>query len=118
MPRKAKAKARKAKRSPVGKRQAKRSGRRALRKPAARRSAISQPFSPPGLSREVVEEILLLSAKSSEGEQLSDRAVLEIATSASLDPESVLDAHRRLCEANDEPDIAILRVIEISDAEE
>ena len=118
MARKTKTKTRKAQRPGAAKRQAKRSGRTALRKSGARSAAPSRSAPPPSLSRQVVEEVLVLSAKSSESEQLSDKAVAEIATCAHLDPEAVLDAHRRLCETADEPEIGFLRVIEISDPQE
>jgi hypothetical protein len=102
MARKTKPKARKTKKA---KRSVKRSAKRGSRRAAAR--------VPPRLSREVVEEVLIQSAKSSEGEELSDKALTEIARSAGLDPARLLDAHRRLREAADQGDVTVLRVVEI-----
>jgi len=107
---------------------AKKNGRKTSRKPASNRRPVKQKTKPaarraaapaqpviPMLSREVVEELLVHSARSGDGETLSDKALVEIALSAGLDPEKLLDAHRQLCEAADEPDITVLRVVELWD---
>jgi hypothetical protein len=61
-----------------------------------------------------MEEILVHSAKATEGEQLSDKALTQIAVAAQLDPARVLEAHRRLCEAVDEAEHAtVLSVVEL-----
>ncbi len=78
----------------------------------------SRPSAQASLSREVVEEILLHSSRSEEGEQLSDRALAEIALCANLDPARVLDMHRRLCDAAEQNDVTVLRVVEIWEPEE
>jgi len=112
MPRKSTAKARKPKtsRKPASSRRpAKRKA-----KPAATPRARAEPVVPM-LSRDVVEELLVHSARASEDDTLSDKALVEIALSAGLDPEKLLDAHRQLCEAADEPDITVLRVVELWD---
>jgi len=116
MPRKTKPSATKAKRkATAAKRPAKPSSRRASRKPPAPRAARAQPPAPPRLSRDAVEEVLVLSAKSSEDERLSDKTLADIAVCADLEPARVLDAHRRLCEAAEESDVTILRVVELWD---
>jgi hypothetical protein len=51
----------------------------------------------PSISRAVIEEILIYSAKSPE--PLSDTALAEIAIAADLEPERVLEVHQRLAEA-------------------
>lgn len=110
MARKTKGKARKIRKSSrSAKRSTRRSGRRAS--PAAARA---------GLSRDVVEELLFHSARSGEGEELSDKALTEIARAAGLDPARVLDAHRRLRETADQDGVTVLRVVEIwgSDGED
>ncbi len=114
MPRKTNTKARKAKRkTTAAKRPAKRSSRGTSGKAPVKKAARPQSSLPPRLSREVVEEVLVHSARSSEDERLSDAALSEIAVCANLEPSRVLDAHRQLCEAADESDVTVLRVVEL-----
>ncbi len=114
MPRKTKGRARKAKRKAMpAKRPAKLPIRRASRKAAVKGAARPQPSAPPTLSREAVEEVLVHSARSSEDERLSDKTLSEIAACANLDPSRILDAHRRLCEAADDSEVTVLRVVEL-----
>lgn len=112
MARKTRAKARKSTRKPTARRPAKRKAR-----PAAAR-AVRTAAAPPSLSREVVEEVLVHSARSSDGEQLSGKALAEIALCAGLDPARFIDAHRQLCEAVEEPQVTVLRVVELWDPDE
>jgi hypothetical protein len=102
---KAKAKARKTKRKATRKRVS----------PRALRKAAGQKAARPSLSREVLEEVLVHSAKASEGDQLSDKALSEIAVCADLDPARVLAAHRRLCEEAEDAGVTVLRVVELWD---
>jgi hypothetical protein len=61
-----------------------------------------------------MEEILVHSARAAEGEQLSDKALTQIAMAANLDPARVLEAHGRLCEAVDEAEhAAVFSVVEL-----
>lgn len=80
---------------------------------ARKRSPMKLPS--PSLSREVLEEILLHSAKSPEGQALSENALSGIAVCAGLDPAAVLDAHRRLRESVEEPSVTVLRVVGLWD---
>ena len=111
MPRKVKRKmARSKPKAKASKRGAKTSARSAARKTSA---------PAPTISREVIEEILVHSAKSAEGEQLSDAALAEIAAAAGLDPARVLDVHERLCEVADaEAATTVLRVVELWEPDE
>ena len=86
-----------------------RSAKRGTRRSTRAKVAAAQPR----LSRDVVEELLLHSVRSGEGDALSDRALTEVARCAGLDPARLLDAHRRLREAADQGDVTVLRVVEI-----
>jgi hypothetical protein len=100
-----------------GKRQAKRSTARSPRKTSGKaggkRAAPGGSMPAPRLSREVVEELLVRSANAPEGDQLSDKALAEIALCASLDPAKILEAHRRLCAMAEETELGVLRVVEV-----
>jgi len=104
MARSAKAKSGKGKRK-IGARRTK-----VARKPVKRRRAAAPPAR---LSRDAVEELLVHSAKAAEGEQLTDSTLAEIARCAGLDPEQLLDAHRRLCAAVEDAGTTVLRVVEL-----
>jgi hypothetical protein len=70
--------------------------------------------SAPVISRDIVEEILVHSARAAEGEQLSDKALAQIAIAANLDPARVLEAHGRLCDTVDEAEHAtVFSVVEL-----
>lgn len=82
----------------------------------ARRTPVRKPAeaTAPIISREVVEEILLHSAKSPDGEPLSDQALSQIAIAASLDPTKLLEAHRRLRDEADEANFAtVFQIVEL-----
>ncbi|MGO8915507.1 MAG: hypothetical protein ACLQJR_06330 [Stellaceae bacterium] len=116
MPHKTNPKARMAKRrTATAKRPAKRSSRGPSRKASIEKAARPHSFLSPRLSREVVEEVLVHSARSSSDERLSDTALSEIAICADLEPSRVLEAHRQLCEAADDSDVTVLRVVELWD---
>jgi hypothetical protein len=94
----------------------KRSARKAARSAAKTRAraAKAKPPVAPVISRDVMEEILVRSAKAPEGEQLSDKALTQISIAANLDPARVLEAHGRLCEAVDEAEHAtVFSVVEL-----
>ena len=109
MARKAKPKAKKTTRKPAAAKRA------PSRKAATKKPAPPQSSPRPSLSREVVEEILVHSAKSSDGEPLSDKALSEIAVCADLEPARVLDVHRQLCDAVEDSEMTVLRVVELWD---
>jgi hypothetical protein len=70
--------------------------------------------SAPVISRDIVEEILVHSARAAEGEQLSDKALAQIAIAANLDPARVLEAHGRLCDVVDEAEHStVFSVVEL-----
>lgn len=70
--------------------------------------------SAPVISRDIVEEILVHSARAAEGEQLSDKALAQIAIAANLDPARVLEAHGRLCDVVDEAERStVFSVVEL-----
>lgn len=96
----------------VPKRRAKKAPRGAGRARAG--AAKAKPFLAPIISRDIVEEILVHSARAAEGEQLSDKALAQIAIAANLDPARVLEAHERLCEVVDEAEHAtVFSVVEL-----
>ncbi len=83
---------------------------------AARRTPVRKPAeaSIPIISRDVVEEILVHSAKSPDGEQLSDQALSQIAIAASLDPTKLLEAHGRLRDEAEEANFAtVFQIVEL-----
>jgi len=82
-------------------------------KKAARRTAPKAASATPTISRDVIEEVLIHSAKSAEGEQLSDTALTQIAAAAGVDAAKVLDAHERLCEAADAEATTVFRIVEL-----
>ena len=88
------------------------------RKAAPAKGAAGPTSSAPMVSRDVVEEILVHSAKSDEGERLSDKALLQIAVAAGLEPTRVLDVHQRLCEAADAEATTVFQVVELWGPEE
>lgn len=99
---------------------AKRSTANATRKTSAkRRTAVKTAGeigtnSPPIIGRDVIEEILVHSARSPDGEELSDEALFQIATAAKLDPTKVLEAHARLRDEADEANFAtVFQVVEL-----
>ncbi len=110
MPRKTSRKSTGSKQKP---RKAKRPAARPPRSGARKGAAAAKSIPAPRLSREVVEELLVHSANAPEGDQLSDRALSEIALAAALDPAKLLEAHRRLCAMADEADVTVLRVVEV-----
>jgi hypothetical protein len=92
----------------------KRSTGRAARRQSVRTPAEVSTHSAPIISRDVVEEILVHSAKSPDGEQLSDQALSQIAIAANLDPTKVLEVHGRLRDEADEANFtAVFRVVEL-----
>ena len=92
----------------------KRSTGRAAGRPSVRAPAEVSAYSAPIISRDVVEEILVHSAKSPDGEQLSDQALSQIAIAASLDPAKLLEAHRRLRDEADEANFAtVFQIVEL-----
>ena len=94
------------------KRRARKASRGAVKTRA--RATKAKPAVAQVISRDIMEEILVHSAKATEGEQLSDKALTQIAVAAQLDPARVLEAHRRLCEAVDEAEHAtVLSVVEL-----
>jgi hypothetical protein len=77
-------------------------------------AAKAKPPVAPVISRDVMEEILVHSAKAPEGEQLSDKALTQISIAANLDPTRILEAHGRLCQAVDEAEHAtVFSVVEL-----
>jgi hypothetical protein len=94
----------------------KRSGRkpsRSARKTGAGATRAKSPVTPV-ISRDVIEEILVHSAKAAKGEQLSDKALAQVAVAADLDPARVLEAHGRLCASVDEAEHAtVFSVVEL-----
>ncbi|HYM04193.1 MAG TPA: hypothetical protein VET85_14665 [Stellaceae bacterium] len=120
MPPKAKRKTPKPKRKAAApQRRAKKTGRRTARKPPSAKIASSPKAPVPTIGRDVVAEILLLSAKSTEGEQLGDAALSQVAMAAGLEPADVLTVHERLCAAADEADrITVVEVVELWSPEE
>jgi len=87
-------------------------------KAASAAGAASQRSATPTISRDVVEEILVHSARSDEGERLSDKALLQIAGAADLDPARFLEVHQRLCEAAEAEATTVLQVVELWGPEE
>jgi hypothetical protein len=82
----------------------------------ARRTPVRKPAEAlaPIISRDVVEEILVHSAKLPDGEQLSDQALSQISIAANLDPTKVLEAHRRLRDEADEANFAtVFQIVEL-----
>jgi hypothetical protein len=99
--------------SPV-KPRSKRSTRSAARRTSVKTAAEMPAYSAPIISRDVIEEILVHSAKSPEGEQLSDQALSQIAIAANLDPAKLLEAHGRLCDEADEANFTtVFQVVEL-----
>lgn len=93
---------------------AKRSAARPARKAPVKTPAQGRASLAPIISREVIEEILVHSAKLPDGEQLSDQALSQIAIAASLDPAKVLEAHRRMRDEADEADFTtVFRIVEL-----
>lgn len=91
-----------------------RSTRSAARRTSAKTPAEVRAYSAPIISRDVIEEILVHSAKSPDGEQLSDQALSQIAIAANLDPTKVLEAHGRLRDEADEANFTtVFRVVEL-----
>jgi hypothetical protein len=92
----------------------KRPARRAARRTSVNTPAGVRAYSAPIISRDVIEEILVHSAKSPEGEQLSDLALSQIAIAANLDPTRVLEVHGRLCDEADEANFrTVFQVVEL-----
>ena len=96
----------------------KKAARSAPRKAAIGARAAAPAPSTPMMSRDVVEEILVHSAKSDEGERLSDKALLQVAGAAGLDPTRVLAVHQRLCEAAEAEATTVFQVVELWGPEE
>ena len=88
------------------------------RKAAPVRSTAGPASPAPMISRDVVEEILVHSAKSDEGERLSDKALLQIAAAAGLHPARFLDVHQRLCDAAEAEATTVFQVVELWGPEE
>jgi hypothetical protein len=86
---------------------------------AARRASVRTPaevstYATPIISRDVIEEILVRSAKSPDGERLSDQALSQVAIAANLDPTKVLEAHGRLSDEADEANFAtVFQIVEL-----
>lgn len=116
MPRKAKGKsATSPRKAPDAKHRSKEARRSAPRKAGS--WAPGNETSPaPILSQDVVEEILVHSARFGAGEHLSPRALSQVALAAGLDPATVLGVHKRLCAAADDTEMpTVLRIVEIED---
>lgn len=103
----------KGKAKPV-KTRAKRSTASATRRTAVKTAGKIRTNSPPIIGRDVIEEILVHSARSPDGEELSDEALFQIATAAKLNPTKVLEAHARLRDEADEANFAtVFQVVEL-----
>jgi len=90
-------------------------GRTARKAGGSRRAAAS---ARPPISRTVVEEILIYSAKSPE--PLSDTALAEIAIAADLEPNRVLEVHQRLSDAyeNEASAPAVIHFVQLWESED
>lgn len=96
---------------------AKRRPKKAARTPPHKAATATRGASPtpsaPLISRDVVEEILVHSAKSAEGDKLSDKALMQIAGAAALNSAKILYVHERLCEAADAEAMTVFQVVEL-----
>lgn len=97
-----------------GKAAPKRRAKKATRNAGKASTVAAKARAAPVIDREIVEEILVHSARAAEGEQLSNKALSQIAIAANLDPSKVLEAHGRLCSAVDEAEHAtVFSVVEL-----
>jgi hypothetical protein len=87
-------------------------------KPSARKGGGNAPAprasAEPVISRDIVEELLVHSARSDEADRLSDKALSQIAAGAGLEAAKLLEAHRLLCDEADASGVTtVFRVVEL-----